>query len=146
MATRKLTNKQQRFVEEYLVCLNAAEAARRAGYSPKTAHVIGANNLQNHKVVAEIEKGKAKTAKKLGITREWLVERLRNEAIGKKDSTAPARINALTALAKLCGHMVDKKSISHKHSGEVKHKHGLSEPMADKLKEIYAAGEQKAGS
>ena len=41
----KLTAKQQRFCDEYLVDLNATQAAIRAGYSPKTANVIGAENL-----------------------------------------------------------------------------------------------------
>ena len=41
----KLTAKQQRFCDEYLVDLNATQAAIRAGYSSKTAHVIGAENL-----------------------------------------------------------------------------------------------------
>ena len=36
-----LTAKQKRFVEEYLIDLNATQAAIRAGYSPKTAEQIG---------------------------------------------------------------------------------------------------------
>ena len=43
--TVKLTAKQQRFCDEYLVDLNATQAAIRAGYSKKTAQVIGAENL-----------------------------------------------------------------------------------------------------
>jgi len=35
-----MTKMQLRFIEEYLDCLNATEAARRAGYSPRTAHQI----------------------------------------------------------------------------------------------------------
>ncbi len=42
-----LTPKQQRFVEEYLIDLNATQAAIRAGYSEKTANEIGAENLAN---------------------------------------------------------------------------------------------------
>lgn len=45
MSRQKLSNKQQAFVEYYLRCWNAAEAARRAGYSEKTAHSIGHENL-----------------------------------------------------------------------------------------------------
>lgn len=41
----KLTEKQKRFVEEYLIDLNATQAAIRAGYSKKTARVIGQENL-----------------------------------------------------------------------------------------------------
>lgn len=42
---RELTPKQKRFVEEYLIDLNATQAAIRAGYSPKTARQIGDENL-----------------------------------------------------------------------------------------------------
>lgn len=41
----KLTAKQQRFCDEYLIDLNATQAAIRAGYSKKTARVIGQQNL-----------------------------------------------------------------------------------------------------
>ena len=41
----KLTPKQRRFVNEYLIDLNATQAAIRAGYSKKTAQQIGAENL-----------------------------------------------------------------------------------------------------
>ena len=42
---KKLTPKQARFVDEYMVDLNATQAAIRAGYSKKTARVIGGENL-----------------------------------------------------------------------------------------------------
>lgn len=45
MAEKKLTAKQKRFCDEYLIDLNATQAAIRAGYSKKTARVIGAQNL-----------------------------------------------------------------------------------------------------
>ena len=41
-----MTPKQQRFVEEYLVDLNATQAAIRAGYSARTASQIGEENLR----------------------------------------------------------------------------------------------------
>ena len=52
----KLTEKQKRFVAEYLVDLNATQAAIRAGYSPKTANRIGSQNLSKVDVQAEMEK------------------------------------------------------------------------------------------
>ena len=45
VAETKLTAKQQRFCDEYLIDLNATQAAIRAGYSEKTARVIGQENL-----------------------------------------------------------------------------------------------------
>lgn len=40
-----MNNRQKIFIDEYLKCFNASEAARRAGYSEKTARVIGQQNL-----------------------------------------------------------------------------------------------------
>ncbi len=45
MAKQQLTQKQKRFIDEYLIDLNAARAARAAGYSEKTAEKIGSENL-----------------------------------------------------------------------------------------------------
>lgn len=51
---RGLTPKQQRFVEEYLVDLNATQAAIRAGYSRKTARKIGSENLSKPDIQAAL--------------------------------------------------------------------------------------------
>ena len=52
----KLTAKQQRFADEYLVDLNGTKAAIRAGYSPKTASVIATENLRKPNICEYIEK------------------------------------------------------------------------------------------
>lgn len=52
-----LTPKQRRFVEEYLIDLNATQAAIRAGYSPKTAHSAGPRLLENVDVARAIDAG-----------------------------------------------------------------------------------------
>lgn len=51
-----MTNKQKRFCNEYLVDLNATQAAIRAGYSPRTANVIAAENLTKPYIQKYIEK------------------------------------------------------------------------------------------
>lgn len=56
---KPLTPKQQRFVEEYLVDLNATQAAIRAGYSAKAAAVQGARMLANANVAAAVRAGRA---------------------------------------------------------------------------------------
>lgn len=52
----KMTAKQQRFCDEYLIDLNATQAAIRAGYSEKTAAVIAAENLRKPNIRDYIEK------------------------------------------------------------------------------------------
>ena len=56
MADKKLTAKQQRFCDEYLIDLNATQAAIRAGYSQKTAKQIGQENLTKPDIKEYIEK------------------------------------------------------------------------------------------
>lgn len=56
VADKKLTAKQQRFCDEYLIDLNATQAAIRAGYSQKTAKQIGQENLTKPDVKEYIEK------------------------------------------------------------------------------------------
>lgn len=56
MADKKLTAKQQRFCDEYLIDLNATQAAIRAGYSKKTAGVIATENLQKPNIRDYIDK------------------------------------------------------------------------------------------
>lgn len=50
-----LTDKQQAFIEHYLICMNASEAARRAGYSKRSAGSIGSENLQKPEIARVIE-------------------------------------------------------------------------------------------
>ena len=51
-----MTKMQLRFIEEYLECLNSSEAARRAGYSPKTAHQIAYENMRKLHIRRIIQK------------------------------------------------------------------------------------------
>jgi len=76
VATPKLTPKQARFVDEYLVDLNATQAAIRAGYSKRSAEVIGYENLNKPVVAAAIEAKRKELASTLGITRERILKEM----------------------------------------------------------------------
>ena len=56
MGEEKLTPKQKAFCDEYLICGNATEAAKRAGYSEKTARTIAAQNLSKRYISEYIAK------------------------------------------------------------------------------------------
>lgn len=71
-----MTPKQQRFVDEYLIDLNATQAAVRAGYSAKTAEVQGPRLLGNVGVAEAIRAGQARIADKLHVTQEAVVKEL----------------------------------------------------------------------
>jgi len=73
---KKLTAKQQRFVDEYLVDLNASAAARRAGYSAKTATVIAAENLTKPNVAAAITSAMKARGDRTHITQDRVLREL----------------------------------------------------------------------
>ena len=73
---RKLTDKQKRFVEEYLIDLNATQACIRAGYSVKTANEQGAQNLAKLSVQEAIAKEMAERSKRTGINQDRVVMEL----------------------------------------------------------------------
>jgi phage terminase small subunit len=77
MANEKLTPKQQRFCEEYLIDLNGTQAAIRAGYSKKTAKEISAQNLTKLNIAEFIQELKDNRSKSTQITTEWVVKRLK---------------------------------------------------------------------
>ncbi|MGP0565567.1 MULTISPECIES: terminase small subunit [unclassified Nitrospina] len=76
MKTKGLTHKQKRFIEEYLIDLNATQAAIRAGYSRKTANVQGSQNLTKLSIQAEIQRGLDERSKRLETRRERLLNEL----------------------------------------------------------------------
>lgn len=81
--TAKLTEKQQRFVEEYLIDLNATQAAIRAGYSAKTADQQGSRMLANVKVQQAISVAMAERSKRTGINQDRVVLELARIAFVK---------------------------------------------------------------
>lgn len=71
-----LTPKQRTFVDEYLVDLNATQAAVRAGYSSKTARTIGAQNLAKLNIQKALTDAMNDRAARTGITADRVLEEL----------------------------------------------------------------------
>jgi phage terminase small subunit len=74
--TDKLTAKQAAFVAEYLVDFNSAAAARRAGYSVKTAQAIGVENLRKPLVQQAIQAAMLARQERVEITQDMVVREL----------------------------------------------------------------------
>ncbi len=72
----RLTPKQARFVEEYLVDLNATQAAIRAGYSPRRASEFGYSLLQKNTVQAAIEAAQRARSARTGVTADRVVQEI----------------------------------------------------------------------
>lgn len=72
----KLTDKQARFISEYLIDLNATQAAIRAGYSKKTANRIGTENLSKPVIRDAIKEAQKTVAERNNITVDRVIQEL----------------------------------------------------------------------
>jgi phage terminase small subunit len=79
---KKLPPKQQRFVEEYLVDLNAAQAAIRSGYSARNAKQIGSNLLGKPRVSLAIRYARALRSERTEISQDRVIKELARIAFG----------------------------------------------------------------
>lgn len=73
---RPLSEKQRLFIKEYLVDLNATQAAIRAGYSAKTAYRQGADLLQKTSIREAIEKAQAERSQRVEVTQDYVLSNL----------------------------------------------------------------------
>lgn len=102
MALPKLTPKQAAFVHEYLVDLNATQAAIRAGYKAKTAYQTGAENLRKPQIQQAIQEARDAREKRSMITVEWVLAQIASIAQDEKAQQRD-RLKALELLGKHLG-------------------------------------------
>ncbi len=76
MEEKKLTDKQRRFCEEYIIDLNATQAAIRAGYSEQTAYSIGHENLSKPEIQDFIREVQKDLSERTKITQEMILMEL----------------------------------------------------------------------
>lgn len=74
----ELTDKQKRFCEEYVIDLNATQAAIRAGYSEKTANEQASRLLANVNISDYVANLQKKISEKLQIDAEWVLKRFKD--------------------------------------------------------------------
>jgi phage terminase small subunit len=108
-----LNPKRAAFVREYLIDLNATQAAIRAGYSPKTARAQGCRLLTDADIAAAVQGAQADRAERTLVTAEDVVRGLHGIATG--DGPESARVAAWAHLGKHLGMFTDKQE----HTGGV---------------------------
>ncbi len=86
MAEKKLTAKQKRFCDEYLIDMNITQAAIRAGYSKKTAYAIGQENLKKPTLKKYIEKRMAEKEAELVADQAEVMKYLTSVLRGQSQS------------------------------------------------------------
>lgn len=108
-----MSPKAERFVAEYLIDLNATQAAIRAGYSAKSADVIGYENLRKPQIAEAIRKAQFERAETCGVTLAGHIndlKRLRDAA--ESDGKYAAAVSAEMARGKVSGFYVDKLEVN----------------------------------
>lgn len=111
-----LTGKQRAFVEEYLACWNATEAARSAGYSERTARAIGCENLTKPDIIAEIDRRVSEKAMTANEVLLRLAEQARGEYAQYIDEFGMVDIKRMKADGR--AHLIKKVSLT-RHSRTV---------------------------
>ena len=132
-----MTDKQARFCEEYMIDLNATQAAIRAGYSPKTAQEQSARLLSNVMVQNRLAQLQAEQSRRTGVSADRVVRELAKIAF----ANASDLIDSETASVKLDASRDDLaaiQSIKVKSFGEDGLEHEVK--LADKLRALDLLG------
>jgi phage terminase small subunit len=130
-----LTDKQRRFVDEYLVDLNATQAAIRAGYSEKTARAIACENLTKPDIEAAIAEAMEQRERRTQITQDRVLQELARVAFfdirrlykpdggmlapHELDDDSAAVMSSLEVLEEFEGHGEDRVQIGYTKKAKV---------------------------
>jgi hypothetical protein len=105
-----MTQRQRRFVDEYLLDLNATQAAIRAGYSARTAEQQGPRLLGNVEIAGAIQAALEARSERVQITADDVLRGLHREATLTGDgSSHSARVSAWTQIGKHLGMFVERR-------------------------------------
>ena len=132
---KKLTAKQARFVAEYLIDLNATQAAIRAGYSKRTARSQGQRLLTNVDIAKAIAAGQAERGKRTEIDADYVLTAIKDTIEQYRGGGEGSNPNAVLKGAELLGRhlaMFTDKAV-------VDLNHGLQE-MSDDALEAHTRG------
>lgn len=132
-----LTEKQKRFIEEYLIDLNATQAAIRAGYSVKTADQQASRMLTNVKVQQAIAEKMAERSRRTGINQDRVLTELAKIAFVNADDVINAE-DATTKEEASRDDLAAIQSIKVKKFGEDGVEREIK--LADKLKALEMLG------
>ncbi len=101
---QKLTARQLRFIDEYMIDSNGAAAAVRAGYSPKTAREMASENLSKPHISAVLRERQVQVSEELNITRVGVIKGLLEAfEVAKNERNPASMVSAMATLAKMLG-------------------------------------------
>ena len=113
----KLTEKQKRFIDEYLIDLNATQAATRAGYSAKTAYSMGQRLLKNVEIQKAVADRQNDLSERTEITQDQIVTELAKIGFAKASDSQLSelkynnKLKAIELLGRHLGMFTDKVQV-----------------------------------
>ena len=128
-----LNEKQKRFISEYIIDLNAKQAAIRAGYSPKGAEPQASRLLSNAKIQVEIAKAMEDRGKRTGITQDRVLVELSAIAFAKATDYVEVDDDGLVKIKPTAGLTDEQKSAI---AGIKKGANGIEIKLVDKTKAL----------
>ena len=136
---RKLTDRQQQFVDEYLIDLNATQAAIRAGYSVKTANEQGSQNLAKLSIQQAIAERMAERSRRTGVNQDRVVLELAKIAFVKMTDIVDSEGNIKENAAE--DDLACIESVKYKHSDtDTGYSEEREVKIASKLKALELLG------
>jgi phage terminase small subunit len=108
-----LTDKHMKFVDEYMIDMNASAAYQRAGYTAKgnSAEANASRLLRNDKVQAEIAKRQQIMQEEAGMSVRWVLEQYRDLIVNNKVTEPSVAKGALDSVAKHYGMFTEKVKV-----------------------------------
>ena len=145
-----LTEKQKKFVNEYLKDLNATKAAERAGYASKTAGSQGNRMLKNVEIQNEIEKKMKAREKRTEVTQDKVIKELASIAFARTSDFT--KVVTKTILDPISGKQIKVSSIEYTDTDQLtdeqiaalscikEGKHGIEVTQCDKVRALELLG------
>ena len=135
-----MTPKQARFVDEYLLDMNATQAAIRAGYSKKTAYEIGYENMKKPEIAIAVAERKLERAERTQTSTDWVIQSLvKAYETAKEKGNLGQAIRALELIGKHHGAFLDRVEQTSSLTVEIVKAKRAEEYSDDELASIMAA-------
>jgi len=127
----KLSPKMEKFVEEYLIDLNASEAVLRAGYKTRNQNRMGAELLRHPLVKSAIDKHMEKRRDRMELTADYVLTKLVNIVEQTENGNPSAALRGLELLGKHLGLYRDRQEISGPDGGAIEMEQKAEKNAAD---------------
>lgn len=127
----KLSPMMERFVEEFLLDLNASEAVIRAGYKTRNKNRMGAELLRHPLIRARIDEAKAERRGRMELTADYVLTKLVAIVEQQEDGNPQAALRGLELLGKHLGLYRDRQEISGPDGGAIEMEQKIKEDVRD---------------